>query len=118
VPGIEVVVTNLLLEYVLLGDYYLAYDGGACPAIFEAAHGVIKDRDFSGIQKRIDDFKSGKLQVWKYKDSSKNKSRIERTAECSKFEGYFEASLENALKELKKASDYGSVIHYYDFVRP
>jgi hypothetical protein len=48
---------------IVRGDYYLAYDGGACPAIFEAAHGVIEDRDFSGIQKRIDDFKSGKLQV-------------------------------------------------------
>lgn len=99
----------------LTGDYVLAYANGQAFAPSRVASGKIEDRDFSGIQKRIDEFKSGRLKVYKGNDTNPNAKR-ERTQECIKFEGYFEASLENALKELKKASsnDY----KYFYFVRP
>jgi len=96
------------------GDYFMASWNGQVYsiAICTVASGKVKDQDFSGIQKRINDLKSGKLKVYKYKDSSRSLNSVERTEECIKFEAYFEASLENALKELKKGRHYGAS---YDF---
>ena len=93
------------VKIILNGDYVLTNDDGTVFLLPTVASGKIEDQNFSAIQKTIDDFKSGKIKVYKGRDPN-NDSR-ERTEECVKFEGYFEASLENALKELKKKPHYG-----------
>jgi len=75
------------------GDYFMAsWDGKVYNiAICTVASGKVKDQGFNGIQKRINDLKSGKLKVYKYKDSSRSLNSVERTEECIKFETYIES---------------------------
>jgi len=104
---------------VLTGDYFFGRGGSSMGDVFSVASGKVKDQDFSRIQKRIDELKSGKLKVYKYKDSSKNRNNSERTEECIKYEGYFETKLEETIKELKeKTPHYGSMCHGFNFTRP
>jgi len=103
---------------ILRGDYFLGRCDGEISDVFTVDHGKIKDQDFSRIQKRINEFKSGKLKVYKYTSSSRGyDAPRERNEECIKYEGYFEASLENALKELKEKEHYG-LSFCYSFVKP
>jgi len=102
-------------------NYFLAYDldnSLRLHAVFLVASGKTKDQDFSAIQRRIDEFKSGRLKVYKYKDSSRNKDSVERTEECIKYEAYFEIGLENAIKELKKAPHYDDYVQRYNLSKP
>jgi len=100
----------------LTGDYVLADEDGKVFVPHFVDSGRVKNQDFSRIQQRISQLKNGKVKVWKGKGTDPNTSR-ERTEECIKYEGYFEASLENALKELKNHPHYGSSLEYY-FKKP
>ena len=96
----------------LNGDYFFSYDNSTLRPSPKVSGGKIKDQDFSGIQRRINDLKSGKIKVFKGKSSS-----FERTEECIKYEAYFEISLANALDELKKQPHYG-LSTIYTFTKP
>ena len=98
------------------GDYVVTNGDGTLFMMPDIASGDIIDKNFSGIQKRIDDLKSGKVKVYKGKDTSHNAKR-EHTEECAKYEGWFQAQLENALENLKTANVYGSSISY-TFIKP
>ena len=101
-----------VINIILNEDYVLTFSDGSLTVPSEVASGKIKGKDFSAIQKKIDKFKNGDLKVFKGKRAPR-----ERTAECIKYEGYFEASLENSIKELKKKEDYGPT-YVYNFTKP
>ena len=104
---------NIFLE----GDYVLASSDGKTFVYPRVASGKIKDQDFSEIRKTINELKSGEIKVWKGR-GTKTTAKRERTEECIKYEGYFEAKLEEAIEEIKKKPHYGNCCHAFTYTRP